>query len=654
MSLPELYLDAELVSPTGGLTSNGLMNQLGRPSMEPLAVLVREAVQNSWDARQDEHTSVRFTVHGWQFSDTQKQVLTKFVFADLPNDSSLPIKRILSENIELYGLLITDRGTKGLGGPTRADKVDDDDNAKDFVDFLRNVGQPPDKRFSGGTYGYGKSAFYRASHAHAILVHTRCRFKGKLESRFIISALGHPHEERRKKYTGRYWWGQKKDEIAEPLLNKQADQMAVVLGFPPFNDDECGTSILILQPRFDTSEDEDSARSPRQALNSMAENLLWYFWPKMLAYGKKRQAMIFEVQWENEMVKIPNPADYAPLRGFVYAMKRLKDPQADSDGFPSEMYEIKSQRPAQGFGKLALQLYPLSTDNQFDTGSTVNDENIFSSLTHHIALLRQPELVVKYLHAPEPLIGNLALAGVFITDPEVDSIFAEAEPPAHDDWVPDSLEDNRHKRYVKLALKNIKENAETFVRPKSQNAETGEMASLGVFASRLGNSLIPIIPGPEPRAGGASLFTAKNAGTSDEHGNPPPPPPPPKKKSSSSNRPPTPKGQPQVIITESRPLTSGNLRRLEVSFKIIAAPKSTSSLVTAKPRVLLDDGGVVETEPPLGTEQPKILRWLGPRKEEYGSSNKLSVNADDEGIWRVIISMPGDVYLKVDLTAEAE
>ena len=37
---------SEQYSATGGLAAEGILNQLGRPNIEPLEVLVREAVQN--------------------------------------------------------------------------------------------------------------------------------------------------------------------------------------------------------------------------------------------------------------------------------------------------------------------------------------------------------------------------------------------------------------------------------------------------------------------------------------------------------------------------------------------------------------------------------------------------------------------------------
>ena len=48
MSLVRL---SERVPPTGGLNADGFANILGRPAMDPLTLVLREAGQNIWDAR---------------------------------------------------------------------------------------------------------------------------------------------------------------------------------------------------------------------------------------------------------------------------------------------------------------------------------------------------------------------------------------------------------------------------------------------------------------------------------------------------------------------------------------------------------------------------------------------------------------------------
>ena len=47
-----LDLYSEPFSPNGNVTSEGVLNQLGRPDLDIHSLLVRETVQNSWDARE--------------------------------------------------------------------------------------------------------------------------------------------------------------------------------------------------------------------------------------------------------------------------------------------------------------------------------------------------------------------------------------------------------------------------------------------------------------------------------------------------------------------------------------------------------------------------------------------------------------------------
>ncbi|MCC6190312.1 MAG: hypothetical protein IT318_14870 [Anaerolineales bacterium] len=669
--MEKLDFGPERVSPSGNITAAGVINQLGRPGLDVLEVLTRESVQNSWDARQPgARNQVHFGLTGWQLTDMQRKALRDFVFVDCPPAESLPLKLALKAPA-LHALIVSDRGTIGLGGPTRADLPTTTGEPRDFVDFLRNVGQPPEKKLSGGTYGYGKAALYRASTVHTILVHTRCEWKGRLESRFIASALGQPYG--RGQFTGRFWWGQEKKGVVEPLLGTAADKLAAVLGFPPFEGNDCGTSILILQPVYAAAAADFNGghvdRTPRQSLSTMAEFMLWYFWPKLIAYGRRRPTMKFTVQYEGEPVQIPAPADYPPLAGYVQAMHRIKDDEIGASIFPGTVQDIASQRPIMTLGRLALQRFPVSSHRGFDTGISDDDTSAhFASLTHHTALMRQPELVVKYLAGPLPVSGQLGYAGVFITSVDADEAYASSEPPAHDDWVPKALEDKRHKRLVNAGLREIKAAMEAFAKPATGTQPAGELAPLGAFARRLGASLLPSVAGPAA----VSPFTTRRPTDhrglgeggpakpmkdeqEDEYnietpGLPLPPQPP-------EPMPPTvtPVRLPRarVEVVSSRPLAVGGGRRLEISFTVKHAPGSAGTKVTISPRALLDDGQV-ESEPPAGAVVPEVLQWVSPQGARYAGSPSTYIAAGVTGIWRVLVSIPEDVFLHVDLAAEAQ
>src|SRR5690606_26852557 len=85
-----------------------------------------------------------------------------------PSREHLPLRPSLNGPV-IRVMTVSDRGTTGLGGPTRADSAVTRNH--DFVSFVRNVGEPRDNELGGGTYGFGKGVFYLVSQAGTILVH---------------------------------------------------------------------------------------------------------------------------------------------------------------------------------------------------------------------------------------------------------------------------------------------------------------------------------------------------------------------------------------------------------------------------------------------------------------------------------------------------
>jgi hypothetical protein len=201
-------LQSERYQPTGGISAEGVRNQLGRPRIDRLTLLVREAVQNSWDARLTEETPVRFSIAGFTAPRDARELLLDVVFRRPAEGIRL---REELQDRSLAILAVSDRRTMGLSGPTRADEPSPRGVAPNFVNLLRNVGHPPARARGGGTYGFGRTALFLASRVRTILVHTQIRDGRRMEQRFIAAALG-PEFDRRSmtqhhRYTGRHWWG---------------------------------------------------------------------------------------------------------------------------------------------------------------------------------------------------------------------------------------------------------------------------------------------------------------------------------------------------------------------------------------------------------------------------------------------------------------
>ena len=293
----------------GNVASEGVLNQLGRPDLDLLTVLLRETVQNSWDARLSDAETVRYGISGWTLTEKQKVLLRDIIFVDEPDQSGL--RDALYSDRELQVLAISDRGTSGLDGPTRANIPIYEDEVPNFVNFLRNVGQPSGKPLGGGTFGYGKAVLYLASSVHTIIIHTHCLYQGTPESRFMAAALGSHYESdrhalERYQYTGRHWWGRYEDEVVDPVRGAEADELAHSLGLPPFAEDELGTTILILLPSL-------GEQSLLQSLQFAAVILLWYFWPKMIPHEQGIPSIAFNIFWDGQNIPIPDPGEFPPL-----------------------------------------------------------------------------------------------------------------------------------------------------------------------------------------------------------------------------------------------------------------------------------------------------------------------------------------------------
>src|SRR5262245_26930064 len=113
-----LDLQSERFGATGNLVASGALNQLGRPALDPLSILLRETAQNSWDARLSDSETVRYGISGYNLDNGQIDCLRDTVFRRVPE--SLKLKEILHGRSSVSVLAIHDRGTSGLGGPTRA------------------------------------------------------------------------------------------------------------------------------------------------------------------------------------------------------------------------------------------------------------------------------------------------------------------------------------------------------------------------------------------------------------------------------------------------------------------------------------------------------------------------------------------------------
>lgn len=495
-----LSLYSEPYGATGNIGEN-FRRLLGAPSLDTLQTVIREAVQNIADAAKL-GTGPEILIRLRELTDEQRQTLSDKVLPEHPAErqSGSALAEMTSSQ-RLVVMEICDFSTVGLGGPTRPDRIPIGTESTDFIDFLRNIGTARDTDQGGGTYGFGKVALYRASRCSTILVDTFPEGSGTGGRRLIGCHVGRsfeiPEAGMRRRFTGRHWWGipDPEDGVVDPLTGEAADKLASDLGLPDRRDGRTGTSIMIL----DYDSDDENLEI---AGNRVIETLLWNFWPRMMRDVPEERRFRCRVEVNGREQQLPAPEDFPPLDLFAKAMRAARAKEG------SDVRTVAAQRPARALGTLAFEK-GLRTPRR---PLVAQDDAVVPQASRHIALMRPVELVVKYLEGNALPDEQLEWAGVFLasSDEEVESAFADSEPPAHDDWIPDNLPKGPAKTFVRVALRELRQAATAIGLPAGDpqpETETGAGPSLARVSGRLGAVLEGVGgdgAGPNPGSGGGA------------------------------------------------------------------------------------------------------------------------------------------------------
>lgn len=484
MPLPSMKLHSEQYGKSGNIGEN-FRKLLGSPSLDPLQTVIRESVQNILDAAKlgrPPEVLIRLR----RLTDDQMMVMASRVLCDLPeeSDSRDRIKKFLDTQSPLV-LEICDFGTTGLGGPTRSDQIPVGTENTDFIDFLRNIGSSRDTSHGGGTYGFGKVSLYAMSQCNTILVDSYVFDDGEKQRRLMGCHVGRSFGVEQhgylNRYTGRHWWGTLTPEgdFAEPTINSDAAEISEGLGFPQRDENRSGTSIMILG--FDIR-DEDGHEDSAETIGArVVETLLWNFWPRMMESTPAGRRLKCEVEVDGAFMQMPSPEQFSPLDLFCMAMDKIRSDEA------SDVAQISSQRPVKELGKLAIQ-----KGLRAKRTPLVEAESLLPVTSCHIAVMRPVELVVRYYEGDPLPDEKLEWAGVFVVDgdDEVEQAFADAEPPAHDDWIPDNLPKGHAKTFVNVALREIKKSArDVAAQTASPNLPGQAGPSLAKVAGMIGSIL---------------------------------------------------------------------------------------------------------------------------------------------------------------------
>ncbi|MCU1494561.1 MAG: hypothetical protein JWO62_2325 [Acidimicrobiaceae bacterium] len=672
---------SERFAASGGIGALTTRRALGAHSLPFWELFLRETLQNSWDARLTSSGPITFAVDAWTATTAQRTYLRDFVLTDPP--PLLGLEGVL-EDPNLSVLVVSDTGTWGLSGPTRADAdpASAPGGRSHFVDLVRDIGRRANKGYAGGTYGFGKAVLCEASAVSAVVIYTRTLMNGTEHSRFIAMAIGDDeYSERGVRYTGRHWWGNVvRGQLAEPLLGPDAEYAALNLGIHNAIKDKTGTVIMVVAPR---SPEASSSEGLEQITEAIAKAASEYTWPHVLP--GQPESIKLRVTHNGIPVQVLTASTDPRLRAFAEAFIRceqLAQGNLDAgDAWPWYHRKITSGKPVANLGTLAWRHWGTP-------GSSVAGGEPSSQ----IALIRNPHFVVTYRDAPTDPAGR-NIAGAFLAAPELDGMYAASEPPTHDAWIP-----AKGVRFdpARQVLRKISE--EVRGRPKEDRSRSaGEDApgvvsiasALGILLdgeTAIGDSRIPWGP---PRLGrseheraddsgptaSANTSWAASNGRDQSSGKPTGMPAPAADVvgvptgAGGTATPGTPDippsesvADPNVPQSRRRYLRVPTVRlsgepgllmfdgavAAEFPFTLSVMNGINSVTLSGGPSVFIDGGR--ETEAPLGAAMPRVLAWRDLSTDNIFPGPELTLAQPTSAKWSVIVSQLSDAAVGVDIS----
>lgn len=483
---------------TGSISARGASRTLGRPNLSPLALVTREMAQNSWDARLEGRMPefgclVRYANQG--------------VLNTLRNDVFAAGFEIHSKYTgldqtfnrgDVYFLEFWDRGTVGLDGPDRPDEAVEEGESQNFVNLTMNLGSDNKGQGNGGSYGFGKTAAFNMSESQSVIYWSAFKTKtGEIDYRLIAVALGKEYTYDGRNYTGRHWWGYEGPTVKGtgnilPLTGERARLLGKEIFSRHFNDGETGTSILIVDAKpaelMEVSDDEGKILDePDQIIDRSHEKIqnivMYHLWPKLDVEDGNRS---MDIRINNNPVLIQNLKNKPEYKGIEQLCSALIDVRKMSehknidfesfDGvFRYKGYIFKRTRDSYNIGYLKIVL------GAYDSTA---ERSIYPQNT--VCLMRnEAELVVQYRKVNDLDDSKATWYGVFKPDLETDVAFREAEPPAHDEWNPSSLENAKHKNIVVYAASNITKSLKSLFESKDTKRDSGSLGSLSKISQKL-------------------------------------------------------------------------------------------------------------------------------------------------------------------------
>ena len=255
-----------------------ILRSLQNKSIPLLDLIVRESIQNSLDAGIDGIGKTRVDFH----------------FGDFDADSlARHLEGVSDELLSNYCnktkfLAISDKNTFGLTGAVSGDSYDDLVNSN-FHKLVFGIGKNQEKEGAGGSWGLGKTSFFRVGNG-IVIYYTRIKTADSYEERLIGSLIENNKLEDRllpKSNRGIAWWGEEgsNNQILPITDTDKIKEILNLFNLKPYQANETGTTILIPFLREDISDLQNNGSSYYWTNNlesSIKLSVLRWYFPRLM------------------------------------------------------------------------------------------------------------------------------------------------------------------------------------------------------------------------------------------------------------------------------------------------------------------------------------------------------------------------------------
>ena len=448
-------------------------------------ILVRESVQNSLDAgRNDFEGFTEFYFDTVEYNDSDDLINALSFLRQEEQDHVFQrlIGRIERSNAS--AIILSDRGTTGLSGPVRYDDNEwrDKNIRKNFANLVYELGQNHGAEMAGGSFGFGKSIYYRISEAGLVMYYSRSA-EGE---RLAFCMISKEEQEASHLSTGICWWGETSEykgikyavpntdpaKIGEVLKSLKMEQIRL-------KENETGTSISIIGPKLNflrenTNESEGSEIPYNSQLLKMdfEKAVQKWYWPRMIETNIVNQSgTVKPLKFFSGGNLIPVSMQNREKGKLLQAAENLNMGEYRNNS------EIKTELLTHRTGnvKLGTLAYQIYSFNQGE----------FPGL-NCISMIRAPRMVVY--EKKIQVSNNSFFSAVFLVKSDekvfrnntdtlkisLDNAFRDSESSTHSEWKIQNIseEDNYLRNYVNKAIIDSESKIEKAIQSMAEKPES--------------------------------------------------------------------------------------------------------------------------------------------------------------------------------------